>query len=63
MVVASEPTKEAMMKRSYERPVLSKQKPLADVTAQPYYYISPIYGAPPGGGTEPPGEPAEPPGE
>lgn len=47
------------MKRSYERPVLSKQKPLADVTAQPYYYISPIYGAPPGGGTEPPGEDPE----
>jgi len=43
------------MKRSYERPVLSKQKSLVDVTAQPYYYISPIYGAPPGGGNPPPG--------
>ena len=38
------------MKRSYEGPILTKQKPLEDVTAQPYYYISPVYGAPPGNG-------------
>jgi len=38
------------MKRSYEKPVLTKQRPLVDVTAQPYHYISPVYGAPPDNG-------------
>ena len=39
------------MKRSYERPILTKQRPLAAITAQqspppspPPYYISPYFG-------------------
>ncbi len=40
------------MKRSYEKPVLTKQKPLADVTAQPYLLYLTLYGAPPGGDGE-----------
>ncbi len=39
------------MKRSYEKPVLTKQRPLVDVTAQEYYYISPYVPLPENGGT------------
>ena len=45
------------MKRSYERPILTKQRPLAAITAQvgggPWHPISPWW--PGGGAGEPPG--------